>query len=188
MLLRKQLLTMYSRIFISAYSSWLLHRQWDNRITVTSLWTRWRLKSPASRLFAQSFVQVQMNAIIKVPRQWHLGGIHRWPVDSPHKGPVTQKMFPFNDVIMVWFLRIYCVKQLGLRRFRLYLSKYWPLGTNFSNILIKVSQFSIMKMRFKVSSSKVAAILSWPQCAKSDTVPLIRHCTCRWQVFIRNTQ
>ena len=27
-------------------------------------------------------------------------GIHRWPVKSPHKGPVTQKMFPFDDVIM----------------------------------------------------------------------------------------
>ena len=27
-------------------------------------------------------------------------GIHRWPVNSPHKGPVTWKMFPFNDVIM----------------------------------------------------------------------------------------
>ena len=27
-------------------------------------------------------------------------GIHRWSVYSPHKGPVTQKMFPFDDVIM----------------------------------------------------------------------------------------
>ena len=27
-------------------------------------------------------------------------GIHRGPVDSPHKGPVTRKMFPFDDVIM----------------------------------------------------------------------------------------
>ena len=27
-------------------------------------------------------------------------GIHRWPVNSPHKGPVTRKMFPFGDVIM----------------------------------------------------------------------------------------
>ena len=26
--------------------------------------------------------------------------IHRWPVISPHKGPVTRKMFPFDDVIM----------------------------------------------------------------------------------------
>ena len=28
------------------------------------------------------------------------GGIHRWPVNFPHKGPVTRKMFPFDDVIM----------------------------------------------------------------------------------------
>ena len=27
-------------------------------------------------------------------------GIHWWPVDSPHKGPVTRKMFLFDDVIM----------------------------------------------------------------------------------------
>ena len=27
-------------------------------------------------------------------------GIHRWPANSPHKGPVTRKMFPFDDVIM----------------------------------------------------------------------------------------
>ena len=27
-------------------------------------------------------------------------GYHRSPVDSPHKGPVTWKMFPFDDVIM----------------------------------------------------------------------------------------
>ena len=26
--------------------------------------------------------------------------IHRWPVNSPHKRPVTRKMFPFDDVIM----------------------------------------------------------------------------------------
>ena len=27
-------------------------------------------------------------------------GIHRWPVNSPHKRPVTWKIFPFDDVIM----------------------------------------------------------------------------------------
>ena len=27
-------------------------------------------------------------------------GIHRWPVNSPHKGPITRKMFPLDDVIM----------------------------------------------------------------------------------------
>ena len=36
-----------------------------------------------------------------------LWGIHRWPVNSPHKGPVTRKMFPFHDVIMCTCL-IHC--------------------------------------------------------------------------------
>ena len=27
-------------------------------------------------------------------------GIHRWSVNSPHKWPVTRKMFPFDDVII----------------------------------------------------------------------------------------
>ena len=27
-------------------------------------------------------------------------GIHRWLVNSPHKGPGMRKMFPFDDVIM----------------------------------------------------------------------------------------
>ena len=29
-------------------------------------------------------------------------GIHRGPVNSPHKWPVTRKMFPFDDVIMFY--------------------------------------------------------------------------------------
>ena len=33
-------------------------------------------------------------------------GIHRGPVNSPHKWPVTRKMFPFGDVIMTSELRI----------------------------------------------------------------------------------
>ena len=28
-------------------------------------------------------------------------GIHRWPVNSPYKWPVTRKIFPFDDIIMV---------------------------------------------------------------------------------------
>ena len=44
-------------------------------------------------------------------------GIHRWPVNSPHKWPVTRKMFSFDDVILhqpflyiregqLWWVRI----------------------------------------------------------------------------------
>ena len=29
-------------------------------------------------------------------------GIHRGPMNSPHKWPVTRKIFPFHDVIMFW--------------------------------------------------------------------------------------
>ena len=32
-------------------------------------------------------------------------GIHRWPVNFPHKRPVTRKRFPFDDVIMNTFIR-----------------------------------------------------------------------------------
>ena len=32
-------------------------------------------------------------------------GIHRGPVNSPHKWPVTRKMFPFDDVIMIAHMR-----------------------------------------------------------------------------------
>ena len=35
---------------------------------------------------------------------------HRWPVDFPHKGPVTRKMIQFNDVIMLLILPAVYVK------------------------------------------------------------------------------
>ena len=62
---------------------------------------RWPLKPPASRLFAQSFIQGadqrkhQSSASLAFVR-----GNHRGPGNSPHKWPVTRKMCPFNDVIM----------------------------------------------------------------------------------------
>ena len=44
-------------------------------------------------------------------------GIRRGPVNSPHKGPATRKMFPFDDVIMklVIVKRMYdiCLKEAG---------------------------------------------------------------------------
>ena len=68
---------------------------------MTTWWARWRLKSPASWLFTQPFIQAagqrkhQISASLAFVR-----GIHRWPVNSPHKWPVTRKMFPFDDVTM----------------------------------------------------------------------------------------
>ena len=51
-----------------------------------------------------------------------LWGIQRRPVNSPHKWPVTRKMFPFDDVIMWWwsmfvrktsYCRIHIIKNLA---------------------------------------------------------------------------
>ena len=36
-------------------------------------------------------------------------GIHRGPVNSPHKWPVTRKMFPFDDVIMNFCYQAGCI-------------------------------------------------------------------------------
>ena len=52
-------------------------------------------------------------------------GIHRWPVNSPHKWPLTRKMFPFGDVIMP------CADLLW----------FPPLRTNFGTISIKIQAF-----------------------------------------------
>ena len=52
-------------------------------------------------LFAQPFIQgadqrkYQSSASLAFVK-----AIYRWLVNSTHKGPVTQKMFPFDDVIM----------------------------------------------------------------------------------------
>ena len=38
-------------------------------------------------------------------------GIHLGPVNSPHKWPVTRKMLPFDDVIMIYFPRYSSLSQ-----------------------------------------------------------------------------
>ena len=49
----------------------------------------------------QPFVQAQIKENIKPPRHWLFEWIHRWPVDSPHKGWVMVKIFTFDEVIMM---------------------------------------------------------------------------------------
>ena len=53
---------------------------------------RRRSKKP-SKLRVTGFVSSASLAFVR--------GIHRWPVNSPHKWPVTRKMLPFDDVIMI---------------------------------------------------------------------------------------
>ena len=39
----------------------------------------------------------------------YVRGIPRSPMNSPHKGQITRKMFPFNDVVMWYEIRIYLI-------------------------------------------------------------------------------
>ena len=57
------------------------HQSHDVYSTVYSRWRSKKYQSSASLAFV-----------------W---GIHRGSVNSPHKGPVTRKRFPFDDVIMM---------------------------------------------------------------------------------------
>ena len=54
-----------------------------------------------------TIIEAQINENIKAPRYWpFVRGIHRGPMNSPHKGPVVRKMFPFDDVrltIKAWW-------------------------------------------------------------------------------------
>ena len=43
-------------------------------IAMTSYWVRLRLKTPASRMFAQPLIQAQIKENIKAPRHWPLWG------------------------------------------------------------------------------------------------------------------
>ena len=64
-----------------------------------------------------------------------------------------------------------------------------PLGTNFSEIFIEIKTFSLTNLYLKVSSAKVAAILSRPRCVKPKTnhdwyMYLGRYiCSCSWPYF-----
>ena len=55
-------------------------------------------------------------------------GIHRGPVNSPHKGPVTRKMFPFHDVITK--------PQQNERHYADHMFRYIFWGSNWQHISI----------------------------------------------------
>ena len=95
-----------------------------NSITMKSQWVGWRLKSPASPLFTQPFIRAQIKENIKAPRHWPLcgeftgdhddvikwkyfprywpfvRGIHRSPVNSPHKGQRGGALMFFFDLCL----------------------------------------------------------------------------------------
>ena len=56
----------------------------------------WHLDSLLNHLFRHRSKKTSSSTPLAFVR-----GIHRWPVNSPNKGPVMQKMFPFDDIIIL---------------------------------------------------------------------------------------
>ena len=80
-------------------STWILHLMCDRVIPLR--WVRWHLKSPASWLFTTIYSGTFERKYQSSTSMVFVRGIHWWPVNSPLKGPVTRKMFRFDDVIML---------------------------------------------------------------------------------------
>ena len=74
-------------------------------------------------------------------------GIHRRPVNFPHKWPVTRKMFPFDDVIMQYRKLVWNVP---------YLHGMWLKGLRCKNSNLVIWQYCI-----ELSANKVEARIGW---------------------------
>ena len=72
-------------------------------------------------------------------------GIHRGPVNSPHKWPVTREMFPFDDVIIGQPSRQHCYRDTCqfLAPLDISKSKSWDMPASVQRLL--VTSVSIMR-------------------------------------------
>ena len=92
------------------------------RYLISNIELQWRHNERdgvSNRLFAQPFVQAQIKENIKAPRYWLLWGESAGDRgEFPHKGPVTRKMFSFDDVIMdyvTWTGMLFPSAKMGFR-------------------------------------------------------------------------
>ena len=81
-------------------------------------------------------------------------GIHWSPLNSPHKWPVTRKMFPFDDVIMCW-----CIQTTYSTDYILVVV-YW-----FSSFSSFWQYFDQMKVKF--AASRHFLEIAWEEWAES---------------------
>ena len=109
---------------------------------------------------ASSFIEQHPKYLYKTGPCLVLSGASKmWPVNSPHKWPVTRKIFPFDDVIMDLFF-------LGILK-QVFFSKYPILGPTFYSCFL-----------FRASGGVKELYLSFANgidfvcdCAKKTTLP-----------------
>ena len=103
-------------------------------------------------------------------------GIHRWPVNSPHKWPVTRKMFPFDDVIMQWRICAWITslvqvkasfQAITLKNMYLHICIYLlirPWETFLMKCLLISKHFRSLKCFLNFRLKHVDHIVHWPLC------------------------
>ena len=105
-----------------------------------------------SRLFTQPFIEGADQNYIKAPRYWpFLRGIHWWPVNSPHKGPVTRKCFHLVTSSCVHYCRFLCSRRHIFR----WSAGLWRFGRIFdtiTNCMIKSNHAAILLYALKIQS------------------------------------
>ena len=135
---------------------------------------QWHLKSLASWLFTHLFVQVHIKENIKSPGHWPLWGEStgdQWI--SPHKGPVTWKMFPFDDTIMntvcsckhILSNEVSNLGNISLTLSTLYDTERWP--NVYQKIYLHVFPFTADRRRPLCDQSELLTNKAWQS---------IRHC------------
>ena len=70
---------------------------------MTSQWARLHLKSPASRLFSEPFIQAEIKENIKAPRHWPLCGEVTGTGEFHAQMASNTENVPFDDIIMKIF-------------------------------------------------------------------------------------
>ena len=76
-------------------------------ITVALQWAPWRLKSPASALFSQLFVQTQIKENIKTLHHWPLREIHRWSSQRASNAENVSIWWRLHYICCHWWHRIF---------------------------------------------------------------------------------
>ena len=79
---------------------------------------RWHFDCLLNCLFRCSSMKILKPVSVAFVR-----GIHQWPVDSPYKGPVMWKMFPFDDIILC--LRVSCQKDPTRHAYAWQIGPFW---------------------------------------------------------------
>ena len=161
-------------------------------------------------MFIQSFIQSQIRKHESSASLAFVRGNHRWLVNSPQRGPVTRKMFPFGDVIMIYVHllqpKIPCITQalvvlygywqdqlfsvLFISLHRMFVSTDFsnnglnksPWTTFVSNLPTKLSKISI-GVPVVVTDSPWGVWDGWTTCLVYDGLRLcLCLCLYRWQL------